>query len=288
MRPAGKRVRRLGTMVAYGFPEVELAGDLAIARRLGAFVLEVFPNWREYPDPANLAHQVQDSGFVVHSAHGCWSSQSIVAPKVNLAELHPARRRASVDDLKRCVDWLCAAGGTCLVVHPGGVCPPAQFSFRRESLFQSLLELADHAHGTNVVLCVENMPPGVNPGSRMADVAAVVAEINRPEVALAIDTGHGHISTDVCTETIAGASRLLTTHVHDNDGKQDVHLPPGHGSIDWSAWSTTLDDIHYSGPIILECIRYLRRFPESITPEFLSRLRVLTGASDDREADASA
>jgi hypothetical protein len=37
-------------------------------------------------------------------------------------------------------------------------------------------------------------------------------------------------------ETRAAASLLKTTHVHDNDGRHDTHLPRGHGTVDWLEW----------------------------------------------------
>ena len=57
---------------------------------------------------------------------------------------------------------------------------------------------------------------------------------------------------------------LATTHVHDNNGRQDSHEPPGHGTIDWSAWGPALDSIGYGGPILLECIRHLRQNPSKL------------------------
>ena len=121
------------------------------------------------------------------------------------------------------------------------------------------------------------MPPGVFPGSRMAELREVVDAIDRDEVALALDTGHGHISASPASETLASGCRLRTTHVHDNDGRQDVHLPPGSGTVDWGAWVGSLDAIDYRGPIMLECIKHLRERPQSIGPDFLERLRRICG-----------
>ncbi len=269
--------RPLGTMVAYGFAGRDLGDDLAIAHRIGARVLEILPDWRGYPPPKPLRHQVTDAGLTVHSAHGCWGGQSILAPRVDLGEPDPRTQIASIDDLKRCVDWLSEAGGTCLVIHPGGLSASEGFEARRAAaLVRSLITLADHARGTRVVLCVENMPPGVYPGSRMADLTSIVAEIDRPEIALALDTGHANISATAGAETLAAGRWLRTTHVHDNDGRQDTHLPPGSGTVDWDDWAEALRQIDYEGPVMLECIRHLRKFPDQITPGFLERLGRLT------------
>jgi sugar phosphate isomerase/epimerase len=266
-------------MVAYGFAGGDLSVDLAIGNRIGARVVEILPDWRALPDPKPLRGQVADAGLLIHSAHGCWGGQSIRAPRVDLGEVDARVHADSVDDLKRCVDWLSEAGGTFLVVHPGGLSAPEQAEARRDALARGLVALADHAKATGVALCVENMPPGVHPGSRMADLAALVAEIDRPEVALALDTGHANLTATPRAETLAAGRWLRTTHVHDNDGRQDTHHPPGLGTVDWDDWVAALDAINYSGPVMLECIRHLRRFPESISPGLLERLRRLTCAS---------
>jgi sugar phosphate isomerase/epimerase len=263
-------------MVAYGFDVVDFAGELDLAHRLGAEVLEVFPEWRSEPDPSSLRLRVSDAGLAIHSAHGCWGGQSIRAARVDLGFLDLSRHRESVEDLQRCVDWLHEAGGTCLVVHPGGLSGPEDHPRRRAALARGLLHLAEHARGTRIVICVENMPPGVHPGSRMADLAGLVAELDQPELAVALDTGHAHISADLGAETKAAGRWLRTTHVHDNNGSQDTHEPPGLGTIDWDAWGRALDDIEYRGPVMLECVRQLRKSPSTISPSLLETLRRLT------------
>lgn len=277
MTIATKIRRPLGTMITYGFPRVDVRDDLAIALRLGAEVVEILPAWKSLPDPTVIRALVAELGLVIHSAHGCWGGQSIRANKVDLGSNDPATRSESIDDLRRCIDWLGAAGGSCLVIHPGGLSDPEEAATRAQALTSALVELADHAAGTGVSLCVENMPPGVYPGSRMAELADLVGSIARPEVALALDTGHANISSTVETETFAAGRLLRTTHVHDNDGRHDAHLPPGQGSVPWVRWVESLDATGYRGPVVLECIRHLRDDPGSLNESLLERLRRLTG-----------
>lgn len=266
-------------MIAYGFPRGDVTVDLDLAVALRATALEILPDWRRYPDPEALRIQVDARGLAIHSAHGCWGGQAISADRVDLADLDATSRKAGLDDVKRCVDWLAAAGGRCLVVHPGGLSVPADFDARRSALGVSLIVLADHARDTGVLICVENMPSGVHPGSRMADLASLVVELDRPELALALDTGHAHITSSPASETLAGASLIATTHVHDNDGKHDTHDPPGLGTIDWEAWVQSLDTIGYRGPIMLECIRHLRQNRSSLNDALRDLLHAMTHAT---------
>jgi sugar phosphate isomerase/epimerase len=255
----GAANRRLGTMVTYGYPEIELDDELRLARRIGATVLELLPMWKLLPDPAIAGAMAAEFDLAIHSAHGCWGGQSIRAARVDLGSTDSVVARDSVDDLRRCSDWLRDAGGTYLVVHPGGLSIPASLARRREALSRGLNELADHVKGTGVIVCVENMPPGVYPGSSMADLANLLAELDRPQLALALDTGHANLTSGVAAETRSAGALLATTHVHDNDGRQDTHLPPGSGTVDWHAWRRSLDEAGYGGPIMLECIRHLRK-----------------------------
>lgn len=275
-QPARPIARALGTMVAYGFPRGDVGIDLAIAARLGASCLEVLPDWSDYPDPIRLKVRAADLGFAIHSAHGCWGGQSIRAPRVDLGSPDAATHRASLDDLRRCLDWLAGAGGSCLVVHPGGLSDPDDERARRDALARGLTALVDHVEGSGLSVCVENMPPGVHPGTRMADLSALVAELDRPALAVALDTGHAHITASPAEETRAAGRWLRTTHVHDNNGRQDTHEPPGVGTIDWTAWVAALDEIGYRGPIMLECIRHLRQHPDALDDRLLHLLARLT------------
>ncbi len=269
--------RPLGTMVAFGFPRGDVGVDLAIALDLSASLLEILPDWRADPNPILLRSRVADAGLTVHSVHGCWGGRAIRAERVDLGSIDPTTWRSSVDDLRLALDWASAAGASCLVVHPGGFSEAEDAPARGEALTLGLVALADHARGLGVTACVENMPTGVHPGSRMADIRAIVDAVDRPAIALALDTGHAQIASTPTAETLAAGPRLRTTHVHDNDGRRDSHLPPGLGVVDWDAWRAALDTIGYRGPIILECIRHLRDRPGSIDQALRDRLARLTG-----------
>jgi sugar phosphate isomerase/epimerase len=246
-------------MVTYGFPDIHFHAELLIANEIGASVVEILPDWARLPDPRAILAPLVDHQLTVHSAHGCWGQRTIRAHRVDLGSPDKSVSRDSIDDLKTCADWLSQARGTYLVVHPGGFSDPAEQERRTECLTTALLELADHARHANIIICVENMPPGVHPGSSMSDLHAIVSSLDHPALALALDTGHANLTSSVAHETAAAGNKLATTHVHDNNGRQDSHEPPGHGTIDWNQWATALDQIDYHGPVMLECIKRLRQ-----------------------------
>ena len=111
--------------------------------------------------------------------------------------------------------------------------------------------------------------------------------IDRPELALALDTGHAHIAADVATETDRGRPMAEpSTHVHDNDGRRDSSpAARSWGRSTGPKWLESLDAINYRGPIVLECIRHLREVPSSLNDDLLVLLRRLTRT--DRSLTAS-
>src|SRR4051812_25854776 len=112
MRALAVPQRLLGTMITYGYPRLSLQSELDLAEYLGADVVEILPDWRVFPDPLELRMIAADRGMAVWSAHGCWGGQTIAASRVDLGSTDPAVWGESVDDLRRCIDWLEAAGGT--------------------------------------------------------------------------------------------------------------------------------------------------------------------------------
>ena len=56
---------------------------------------------------------------------------------------------------------------------------------------------------------------------------------------ICLDVGHAHMNEGVETAYRLLKSRIRSTHVHDNNGKEDLHLFPlqagGQGTIDWRA-----------------------------------------------------
>ena len=205
MRITPRIARPLGTMIAYGFPEKDVARDLELALTMGASCLEILPHWRALPDPAALRRRVEDRGLTIHSAHGCWGGQSIAARRVDLGSLDRETRRASLDDIRRCIDWT-----------PRGRRSPSGDPSRRPLRSRgagptvgcgpagSLDALAEHAADRERGRSASRTcRPGVFPGSRMADLAAIVAEVDHPSVGLAIDTGHAHLVASPASETRA-------------------------------------------------------------------------------------
>jgi len=46
--------------------------------------------------------------------------------------------------------------------------------------------------------------------------------------------------------------KIICLHLHDNDGENDLHLPPFNGNIKWEELIKKLKGINYQGPLTLE------------------------------------
>jgi sugar phosphate isomerase/epimerase len=85
-------------------------------------------------------------------------------------------------------------------------------------------------------------------------IQKLLERINSPRCGFCFDTGHWLVfSRKDWREWIAVlGSRLVETHLHDNDGKKDQHLPPGDGKFDFIGFLRHLRALHLSPLYTLE------------------------------------
>ena len=90
-----------------------------------------------------------------------------------------------------------------------------------------------------------------------------------------VDTGHALLTGTPPEKFLSGmnAAALGALHLHDNDGKDDLHLLPTRGVIDWNGVLRALKKIGYHGDLTFEIMFFLERF----TPEELPKALSLAG-----------
>ena len=77
----------------------------------------------------------------------------------------------------------------------------------------------------------------------------------RPHLGFVFDVGHANLGDGVETEFASMKDRIRSTHVHDNDGKDDKHLFPllaTGGTVDWSKTMNLLRPCADQFPLVLE------------------------------------
>ena len=69
---------------------------------------------------------------------------------------------------------------------------------------------------------------------------------------ICLDFGHAHLMGDVADAVETAAEHLIATHVHDNRRRDDEHLVPYLGSINWDLALMTMQKIGYDGTYLME------------------------------------
>jgi sugar phosphate isomerase/epimerase len=129
-------------------------------------------------------------------------------------------------------------------------------------LLKKIIERAEHEE---LMICLENL------SERAVDLERPFAEI--PQLCMTLDLGHAQLLTEEnrSFEFIRSfPDRIKHVHMHDNRGghsyKDDIHLPPGDGIVDFKEIMQRLKTVEYARTITLEltppeiegCLTYVR------------------------------
>jgi sugar phosphate isomerase/epimerase len=160
-------------------------------------------------------------------------------------------RRASLEELRRCVDVFADLGVRWMNVHPDRHAPMHDRAFFVEKNIATMSELLPYARERGVGLMMENLPGDFNTAQQVGELLNPL-----PELGLHLDIGHANLQVVQSTvdELLAAyGSRLRHVHLHDNKGgSADLHLPLGTGSVDVRAAVRALKGLGYDGTITLE------------------------------------
>ncbi len=199
---------------------------------------------------AIIAHEkalAAAAGVEFHQVHGPWRW-----PAQDGTEEERAER---MEKMKRSLQFTAELGCRNWVIHP--IMPfginekndPELAAETWEINRAFMSELLTVAKSYDITICFENMPM---PEFSLGDPAAIlkfVQEMNDDHFMICLDTGHA----EVCPGFTAGsAARLMgkyirTLHVHDNDGRNDLHQLPYFGVTDWKDFGAALAEIGYDG-----------------------------------------
>ena len=151
-------------------------------------------------------------------------------------------------------------GAKYLVIHPvlpyGFDSEPSQEE-AHELTIERLLRLLPVAKSEGVTVCLENMPmPQGHSFSSVQEVKDIVDFIHDDRVKICFDTGHCNVTGENHYEIIKLLGQdLVCLHIHDDIWRQDRHLMPFQGEINWAGVTSALKEISYNGCISLEtCI----------------------------------
>jgi len=204
---------------------------------------------------AQLAEWLSDTRLELHSIHapifeglkqGQW-----IGPLSN-ASGDERRRGASVTETRAALAVAARLPYRFLVVHLGvpSSAPSSASDNHPDAARRSLEEIAVAAADAGVRVAVEVIP---NTLSRPDSLVHLIEEqLDGLDVGVCLDYGHAHLMGDLAEaiETISG--HLWTTHVHDNQGRDDDHLVPFAGTITWDHAMMETQKIGYDGVLMFE------------------------------------
>jgi sugar phosphate isomerase/epimerase len=214
---------------------------------------------------AELGHWFRESDLKLNSLHSPMYNDEFWGRSgphsvINLTELVKAKRLNMVGEVKRALEIAEVVPFRYLIQHLG--VSGEEFDLRKiDAAFSALEEIAIFARQRGVEVLLENIPNELSSAERLMQFQ----EITHLGLNFIFDTGHANMNEGVREAFEIMKSRIRSTHIHDNDGKEDSHLfpflSPG-GSIDWAEAIPLLRSLGNDLPLALE----LRERPEFRNP----------------------
>lgn len=213
----------------------------------------------DYHDPravAALAEWLDDTRLTLNSFHApiCASlTNGVWGEPFSTAIGDEARRRKALDEARAALAVAATLPYKFLVVHLGVPTlgdVPTSGDNNREAAWRSIEALHDEAAAAGVTLALEVIPNRLSTPDAL--VRLIEDDLDLPSLGICLDTGHAFIMGDVVEAIETCSGHLVTTHLHDNEGKSDDHLVPFDGSMDWSSALVAMQKVGYDGAWIFE------------------------------------
>ena len=258
----------LASAVGWGFPTWNQAEMIALLKTFDIRRIQIFRNRQKNIPAVDIRRPVNDAGLTISSLH------AFFGPDHDLSLTDEADRRHSVENLTREADYVLALGGRLVVVHPGcAECGGTSADPDRvAALARSTEELARVAESMDILFSLENLPHGMV-GDDMAVLRKIVETIDSPHLGLNYDCGHSNLTSDSITVLDQAGPRIVSTHIHDNLGLKDDHLPPGFGNVDMDAVCRGLARHGYRGEFTLELMAPVDVLRRQLDAAWTARLR---------------
>ncbi len=210
---------------------------------------------------------------------------------VNIGALEEPFRRLSQEYIKALIEIMQRLELEDLVIHPGYV-PQGYWGCREKVAkitMKSLRELTKFAREYGVRIYLENFPKAEF--FTFYSPSELLSAAKELEIDICLDIGHAFIGGMLPSFLKERELREYVTraHVHDNDGKRDLHLPPGRGKINFEVLRefkkiktyvlevNSIEDAYEAYSWIVE---WLRKRPQQIdVRELLRKISVFENSS---------
>jgi sugar phosphate isomerase/epimerase len=218
---------------------------------------------------AELGHWFRDSELQLHSLHSPmysdeYDGRSGPQAVINITESVKSKRFAMLDEIKRALEIAETVPYRYLIQHIGVTGQQYDERFV-DAAFTALEEISIFARQRGVEVLLENTPNELASAEGLLKFLGVT----HMDLNICLDVGHAHMNEGIETAYRLLKSRIRSTHIHDNNGKEDLHLfpvPIGPGTPKETInWRRTMQLLRSQGdryPLLLE----LREVPDMGPP----------------------
>jgi sugar phosphate isomerase/epimerase len=233
----------LGRIQQAGIPAVEI------------FCARQHLDYRDKAQIAELGFWFRDSDLKLHALHSPMYNDEIWGRSgphavVTITEPVKGKRLQMVDEIKRALEISETIPFRYLIQHIG--VGGEEFDMRKvDAAWSALEELNLFARGRGVEILLENIPNEFSSAQKLLQFE----ELTHVGMHYVFDTGHANMGAGVEPEFQLMKERIRSTHVHDNNGKDDTHLFPlvsEEGTIDWRKTMELLRSRENQYPLVLE------------------------------------
>jgi sugar phosphate isomerase/epimerase len=228
---------------AFGFERVEL------------FATQTHFDYHNPTAIADLQQWLVEAGLELHGVHapiGESFSGGRWGPPLTLASTDAAVRAKAVAEAEAALHIARRLPFGVLVAHIG--LPrsqhPTAADNSRDAARRSLDTLVTAAEPLGVQVAIEVIPNELSRAGSLVHFVDTAFEASG--IGICLDFGHAHMDGDLVEAIETVSEHLVTTHVHDNRGRNDDHLVPFDGTIDWPGALTAIQKVGYDGPFVLE------------------------------------
>lgn len=225
-----------------GIPEVEF------------FCAKQHLDYNNRAQVSELGHWFRDAELKLHSVHAPMYTDDVWGRSgphsiITITEPSKPKRLAMVDEIKRSLEMAETIPFRYLIQHIG-VAGEEYDERKVEAAFSALEEISLFARQRGVEVLLENTPNALSSAERL------VLFLNTTHLRLdfCFDVGHAHMNEGIANAYEIMKSRIRSTHLHDNDGKSDLHHFPFSegGTMDWKGTMRLLRSAPDQYPLLLE------------------------------------
>ena len=204
-------------------------------------------------DIARLEEWLKETGLTLHGIHAP-VVDSLLPPDqwgtaISNAVSDAGLRQTAVREADAALNIARRIPADVFVVHLGT--PTVQGGENsRTAAFRSVEEICRLAEPIGIRVALEVIPNPISDGGFLVDL--LEKDLDAPRTGICLDFGHAFLMGDVADTIETVAEHLITTHVHDNDGKKDLHLVPFEGRINWDIALMTMQKVGYDGTYMME------------------------------------